>query len=628
MASSLPPSLRKVRARDGAPSSQTVGGGMKEFVNGMMSPFTACWQPEIGACVPGCGPEFRARKFTASKTHASSSTVVSPLIDRMNLPKYDIPVSPVTSYRSSRGAPLDNEEGQESVLSADIEHPHANDVLCGRGGSSNRHLGNMNFRELVAANKKTYVCLTKKQKMLVARSIVEMVHSTEPPGRFLAKDQDTGLWYDIGLPRSLEKTSQALREKNSNEYPPEEGTEVSDVLSDTSLLYSPRSDSGGSSPTGVEEDKPSSSKSGISKHVEAPSLTIPPHLTKVFGTKYAVDSQHAWPEYSSSGRHLEQPHLHSYPPTAAPVSPPREHYAVHPRPYPYDAQSPRSPHHYHGTPPPRYNYGAEHGAHYHPYHAYGHPESPQDYREHYDYYSRHSDPREYYGHPSPRRAPPPPPPPPHRALYLAYPPPPPPPGQPPGQFRQHRHPPPPSALFHRSLSLRAAHGGQHGPPCAPPPHAIVHPSTPPSPSSMGGLRSPSSGYVRCKSEVSPERRQEWKRQRNERGVSRRLNSETCLSIAVVNALSLDERVVGQERGQPASSMLTPIPSAPTSSSRPQQLTSPSGALQGRCRPRAMEIRSASVDAASLTEKEGDAVSVLSGLAALSKAAFLKLDDAK
>ena len=71
----------------------------------------------------------------------------------------------------------------------------------------------MHFRELVAANKKTYVSLTKKQKMLVARKIVETVHSTEPPGRFLAKDLDTGLWYDIGLPRSLEKTSQALREK-------------------------------------------------------------------------------------------------------------------------------------------------------------------------------------------------------------------------------------------------------------------------------------------------------------------------------------------------------------------------------------------------------------------------------
>lgn len=133
------------------------------------------------------------------------------------------------------------------------------------------------------------------------------------------------------------------------------------------------------------------------------------------------------------------------------------------------------------------------------------------------------------------------------------------------------------------------------------------------------VKSPNNGYVRSKSEISPERRQEWKRQRSEKGAPRRLNSDTSLSYAVENSLTLEERVVGRERGAPAPAAV---------GSRPAELPSPSGALQGRSRPRGNEIRSASVAAAAnLTKEEGAAVSALSGLAALSTAAFLKLDEA-
>jgi hypothetical protein len=35
----------------------------------------------------------------------------------------------------------------------DVECPHSNDVLSGRGVTTNRHEGNTNFRSLVALNK-------------------------------------------------------------------------------------------------------------------------------------------------------------------------------------------------------------------------------------------------------------------------------------------------------------------------------------------------------------------------------------------------------------------------------------------------------------------------------------------
>lgn len=94
----------------------------------------------------------------------------------------------------------------------DITAPHPHDVLCGRGGGTNNHVGNSHWRMLVAANKQLYVTLPKRQKMLLSRSIVNAVRSQNPPGRFLQKEAKSDLWYDVGDQRAQEKTSQALRE--------------------------------------------------------------------------------------------------------------------------------------------------------------------------------------------------------------------------------------------------------------------------------------------------------------------------------------------------------------------------------------------------------------------------------
>lgn len=54
--------------------------------------------------------------------------------------------------------------------------------------------------------------LPKRQKQLLSRSIVHAVRSQNPPGRFLQRDAQSDLWYDVGDARATEKTSQALRE--------------------------------------------------------------------------------------------------------------------------------------------------------------------------------------------------------------------------------------------------------------------------------------------------------------------------------------------------------------------------------------------------------------------------------
>lgn len=101
-------------------------------------------------------------------------------------------------------------------LAHDVHHifsqlVHPPSAVCGRGGGSNNHPGNENFRELVNEVKFPYVNCPKREKPLIARRIVEAVRNQTPPGRFLIKDVK-GLWNDIGDGRAREKTSQALRE--------------------------------------------------------------------------------------------------------------------------------------------------------------------------------------------------------------------------------------------------------------------------------------------------------------------------------------------------------------------------------------------------------------------------------
>ncbi len=93
-----------------------------------------------------------------------------------------------------------------------IRQINNNDVLCGRGGATNSHIGNRAFRQLVKEYKDKYLRAKKKEKPSVAGEIVDKIRSLDPPGRFLKKDRDTGYWLDIGDIRAKEKTSQALRE--------------------------------------------------------------------------------------------------------------------------------------------------------------------------------------------------------------------------------------------------------------------------------------------------------------------------------------------------------------------------------------------------------------------------------
>ena len=87
---------------------------------------------------------------------------------------------------------------------------NANDVLCGRGGATNQHMGNKLFRKVVEGFQEEYLQARKRDKVLIAEQVLERVKETG--GRFLKRDTSSGLWLEVPHKRALLKASQALRE--------------------------------------------------------------------------------------------------------------------------------------------------------------------------------------------------------------------------------------------------------------------------------------------------------------------------------------------------------------------------------------------------------------------------------
>ena len=95
-------------------------------------------------------------------------------------------------------------------IHAIIMNPRDIDILCGRGGGSNRHPGNKAFLKLVESKKSDYRSCRKTDKLSMAKSIVELIKSKGT--RFLRKGEENTGWFEIDDQAAYLKTSQALRE--------------------------------------------------------------------------------------------------------------------------------------------------------------------------------------------------------------------------------------------------------------------------------------------------------------------------------------------------------------------------------------------------------------------------------
>lgn len=118
---------------------------------------------------------------------------------------------PSSSYVMSAGM------GRGGTISR-IREPHPHDVLSGRGGSINSHIGNKVFRDWIHERKDSYnLAMNKAEKARVSREVIDLVKQQDPPGRFLTRDPNSSSsgptwWIEIDDVKAMAKTSQALRE--------------------------------------------------------------------------------------------------------------------------------------------------------------------------------------------------------------------------------------------------------------------------------------------------------------------------------------------------------------------------------------------------------------------------------
>jgi len=89
-------------------------------------------------------------------------------------------------------------------------NPTEDDVLFGRGGYTNTHRGNINFREEAQKLRPWYESSTKEEKFVISQMLIESVKNKGH--RFLEKGND-GMWHEVIGNGARKKASQALRER-------------------------------------------------------------------------------------------------------------------------------------------------------------------------------------------------------------------------------------------------------------------------------------------------------------------------------------------------------------------------------------------------------------------------------
>mmetsp|Transcript_42964 Transcript_42964/g.103865 ORF Transcript_42964/g.103865 Transcript_42964/m.103865 type:complete len:448 (-) Transcript_42964:222-1565(-) len=156
------------------------------------------------------------------------------------------------------------------------------DVLSGRGGGTNVHGGNRDFRDMINKNRTRYLRAKKNDKPAISRSIVKEIRSRG--GRFLKLNNKDKLYYEIGDDQAREKTSQCLRQKAPEirklmfEASQQQATDVTAVGATTTTTTT----TGAAAGTGMNGTPGAHVNTGVSVGATNPAA-LPPGVASVLG---------------------------------------------------------------------------------------------------------------------------------------------------------------------------------------------------------------------------------------------------------------------------------------------------------------------------------------------------------
>jgi len=148
------------------------------------------------ASVSSSSPD-RRKPATAAHAAIAAGMTQPPSAQEVDFDIHNPPLKPVTMPSNEPACPVPS-------------NVNSNDVLCGRGGGTNTQIGNRRFRSLVQEFQPIYLLCRRKEKPLIARTIVLIIRHRG--GRFLKKDEVSGMLFEVGDEKAEAKTSQALRE--------------------------------------------------------------------------------------------------------------------------------------------------------------------------------------------------------------------------------------------------------------------------------------------------------------------------------------------------------------------------------------------------------------------------------
>mmetsp|Transcript_17674 Transcript_17674/g.24568 ORF Transcript_17674/g.24568 Transcript_17674/m.24568 type:complete len:656 (-) Transcript_17674:1899-3866(-) len=120
----------------------------------------------------------------------------------------------IVAHNNSQMSYSRSEQTTVSMSEADIKDPNKNDVLLGsrRKRKSDDHPGNLWYHTLVNERKIRFLNASGNETRQICNDIIHIVRSAHPPGRFLAKEESIGMWYDVGDKAAMDKTYRALWE--------------------------------------------------------------------------------------------------------------------------------------------------------------------------------------------------------------------------------------------------------------------------------------------------------------------------------------------------------------------------------------------------------------------------------